>query len=278
MPKFANRVKETSTTTGTGTLDLAGGVTGFFAFADELTTGDEVWYLIVDDPDNPVDFEFGIGTFTTGVPNLLSRDTVEGSSNSGNKVSWAAGTKTVIATPTASSLTGGWQLIETQTASASSSLDFTTGIDGTYDKYMLVITEFRPATDGQDLKFRTSADGGSTFRNTNEYQHGLADVTSGGTLAGSGGTAQDAIFLTTNGVGNLADETYNGTVEFYMPASTDFGLRLNHLGTWLSAAALFSSAVGGGEMTSAEDTNAFQLIFGAGNIASGRGSLYRMHK
>lgn len=104
MAKFGNRVKETTDTTGTGTLDLNGAPTGFRAFGDEFTSGDEVYYLIVDDPDNPTDYEYGIGTFTSGTPDTLSRDTVEGSSNSGNKVSWTSGTKTVIATPTAAGL------------------------------------------------------------------------------------------------------------------------------------------------------------------------------
>lgn len=106
MAKFANRVKETTDTTGTGTLDLNGAATGFRAFGDELTSGDEVFYLIVDDPDNPTSYEYGVGTFTSGTPDTLSRDTVEGSSQGGSKVSWLSGTKVVIATPTAAALGG----------------------------------------------------------------------------------------------------------------------------------------------------------------------------
>jgi len=106
MAKFGNRVKETSATTGTGTLDLAGAPTGFRAFADEFTSGDTVYYLLVDDVDNPTQYEFGIGTFTNAVPDTLSRDTVHGSSNGGSKVSWIAGC-TVVATPTALGLNGG---------------------------------------------------------------------------------------------------------------------------------------------------------------------------
>jgi hypothetical protein len=69
--------------------------------------------MIVDDPDNPTSYEYGVGTFTAGSPDTLSRDTVEGSSNSGSKVSFLAGTKTVISTPTAAMLgpvadLGGW--------------------------------------------------------------------------------------------------------------------------------------------------------------------------
>ena len=113
MAKVGNRVKETTDTTGTGTLDLNGTPTGFRGFGDEFTSADEVYYLIVDDPDNPTSYEYGVGTFTAGSPDTLSRDTVEGSSNSGSKVSFLAGTKTVISTPTAAMLgpvadLGGW--------------------------------------------------------------------------------------------------------------------------------------------------------------------------
>lgn len=102
MARFGDRVKETTDTTGTGTLDLNGAPTGFRGFGDEFTTGnDEISYLIVDDPDNPTEYEYGKGTFTSGTPDTFARDTVEGSSNAGNKVSFTAGTKTIVATPTA---------------------------------------------------------------------------------------------------------------------------------------------------------------------------------
>jgi len=104
MAKIGNRTKESTDTTGTGTLDLNGAPVGFRGFGDELSSGDTVYYLIVDDPDNPVSYEYGVGTFTSGTPDTLSRDTVEGSSNSGSKVSFVAGTKTVISTITVDTL------------------------------------------------------------------------------------------------------------------------------------------------------------------------------
>jgi hypothetical protein len=120
MPLFGNRVKETTTTVGTGTLDLDGAPVGFRAFADEFASADTVYYLIVDDPDDPTDYEFGIGTLVTGTPNTLTRDTVEGSSNSDAKVSFAAGSKTVINVPTAERFNVS---IKPKTASYSVALD-----------------------------------------------------------------------------------------------------------------------------------------------------------
>lgn len=133
--KFLNRVKETTDSTGTSTIDLNGAATGFRAFLDEANSGDSVYYLIVDDPANPTAYEYGIGTITAGTPDTLSRDTVEGSSNSGSKVSFLAGTKTVIASPTAAGLGGigplaGWALKNPAVAAKTADYTVTAADDG----------------------------------------------------------------------------------------------------------------------------------------------------
>jgi len=91
----ANRVKETTTTTGTGTITLAGAVTNFVTFTSVLSDGDTTYYAIVDDTNN--DFEVGLGTFTAS-GTTLARTTVLASSNSGNAVNLQAGEKEVFIT------------------------------------------------------------------------------------------------------------------------------------------------------------------------------------
>lgn len=93
MPKHANRVAETSTTTGTGTMTLAGAITGHQSFGTAFGTGgnSDVYYGIRNDAG---DWEVGIGTYL-GVSNALQRDIVLDSSNSGSKVSFPSGSKTV---------------------------------------------------------------------------------------------------------------------------------------------------------------------------------------
>lgn len=135
MPKFFNRVKETTDSTGTGTIDLNGAAVGFQAFMDRATSGDKVYYAIVDDPENPVDWELGVGTITAGTPDTLTRDTVEESSNSDNKVSFSAGTKTVICTPTRAALGGlgpiaGWALKNPVPLSKTANYTITSSDDG----------------------------------------------------------------------------------------------------------------------------------------------------
>lgn len=96
---IADRVRETSTTTGTGTLSLAGAVSGFRSFVSAIGTGNNTYYVISDG----VNWEVGIGTVTSGAPNTLSRDTVL-SNSLGNttKVNFGAGSKDVAVTLPAS--------------------------------------------------------------------------------------------------------------------------------------------------------------------------------
>ena len=94
-----DRVKETSTTTGTGTFSLAGAVTGFETFVAGIGNTNTTYYTIVNDDGA---FEVGIGTVTDATPDTLSRDTILSSSNSDSAVDFAAGTKDVFCTLPAS--------------------------------------------------------------------------------------------------------------------------------------------------------------------------------
>jgi len=95
-----DRVRETSTTTGTGTFTLAGAVAGFQSFS-AIGTGNSTYYTIV----MSTDWEVGIGTWTS--PNQLSRDTVYESSNSNALVNFGSGTKDVFVTLPAEAVGGG---------------------------------------------------------------------------------------------------------------------------------------------------------------------------
>ena len=87
-----DRVKETTTTTGTGTYTLAGALTGFEAFS-QVGDGNTTYYTCTDG----TDFETGIGTFTLS-GTTLARTTILQSSNSDNAVNWSSGTRTIFCT------------------------------------------------------------------------------------------------------------------------------------------------------------------------------------
>jgi hypothetical protein len=88
---IADRVRETSTTTGTGTLTLAGAVPGFQTFSTAIGNTNTCYYTIV----NGSQWEVGLGTVAAGT---LARTTVLKSSNAGSAVDFSAGSKDVFAT------------------------------------------------------------------------------------------------------------------------------------------------------------------------------------
>lgn len=114
---IADRVRETTTTTGTGNLTLAGAVSKFRTFASVLSTGDTTYYSIVEQTGTA--WEVGIGTFTS--PSTLARTTILSSSNGGSAVDFAAGTKDVFITlpapRTVVSISGGLTGLTPATAS-----------------------------------------------------------------------------------------------------------------------------------------------------------------
>lgn len=85
---LADRVQETTTTTGTGSVTLAGAVLGYQSFS-AIGNGNTTYYTIT----NGTQWEVGIGTYTAS-PASLSRDTVL-SSSTGSKVNFTAGSKSV---------------------------------------------------------------------------------------------------------------------------------------------------------------------------------------
>jgi hypothetical protein len=89
-----DRVKETTTTTGTGAITLAGAATGFQSFA-AVGNANTTYYAIQDSTAGT--WEVGIGTYTAS-GTTLSRDTVLSSSNSGSLVNFGAGSKDVFVT------------------------------------------------------------------------------------------------------------------------------------------------------------------------------------
>ena len=95
-----DRVKESSTTSGTGTLNLAGVVTGFEGFVAGIGTGNTTYYSIFEQ--GTTNWEVGVGTVTDATPDTLSRTTVISSSNSDSLVTFAGGTLDVFCTLPAS--------------------------------------------------------------------------------------------------------------------------------------------------------------------------------
>lgn len=118
-----DRVKSSTTTTGTGTITLGAAALGFQAFS-VIGDGNTTYYTIVDTVNGT--WEVGIGTYTSS-GTTLSRDTVLESSNAGSLVSFAAGSKDVFVTyPAERAVIGGMGYVE-NAATISQSSTINTG-------------------------------------------------------------------------------------------------------------------------------------------------------
>ena len=123
---------------------------------------------------------------------------------------------------------GAMTLLETQTASSSSTISFTSGIDSTYDEYIFKFYDMNPATDDCSFSFQGSIDGGSNYNVTATTTAFVAlNYEDDSSTSLSYSTGQDQAQATTfinlaHAVGNGADESASGYLHLYAPSSGTF--------------------------------------------------------
>ena len=175
---------------------------------------------------------------------------------------------------------GSLVLIATQTASSSSTISFTSGIDSTYKEYIFKFIDIHPATDGASFQFNMSIDTGSNYNVTKTTTYFTAyNYESGGTPAVSYASnvdlAQSTAFQNVNsGVGSDNDQCAVGTLNLFDPSNTTFVKHFLTCGNTYESSDLNSNVfvAGYGNTTSAVD--AVQFKFSSGNIDSGTIKLY----
>ena len=176
--------------------------------------------------------------------------------------------------------TGKMTLLSTQTASASATISFTSGIDSTYDSYVFKFINIHPATDNVAFQFNLSVDTGSNYNVTKtttvfRARHDEADSQADLLYVTGDDLAQSTGFQSIlKGLGNDNDECGNGTLTLFNPSSTVFvkhfiaSAPFSHKDP--AARSLFTA--GYGNTTSAVD--AVQFSMSSGNIDSGIIKLY----
>jgi hypothetical protein len=177
---------------------------------------------------------------------------------------------------------GSLNLISTQTASSSSTIDFTSGIDSTYKEYIFKFYDIHPATDQTQFTFQ-----GDTGTNTNYNQtitsthfrtaHNESDSETAFGYNTQDDQAQGTAFqvLAHDGtVGNANDESLNGSLHIFNPSSSTFvkhfmgNTSANHAGDYQ-----IESFMAGYFNTTTALTR-FRFKFASGNIDSGVIKLY----
>lgn len=170
--------------------------------------------------------------------------------------------------------------LETQTASSASSVDFTTGINASFDRYVIEVTDVVPANDIVELWLRVSTDGGSSWKSgASDYAYHNNIFDSGGTNNKDSSSGDSKIILSGNiSHGSAAGEGGTNTVKFSNPANGS----LQQLFQWDSSFVVndgdIASVRGAGAYSTAEAINGIRFLFGSGNIESGTFSLYGVVK
>jgi hypothetical protein len=176
--------------------------------------------------------------------------------------------------------TGNMVLLSSQTASASASISFTTGIDSTYKEYQFWFVNMHPATNGVEFQFNMSTDGGSSYnvaKTTTTFEASQNEAGSSTNLTYQAGDdlAQGTGFQElSDGIGNENDECNAGTLTLFNPSSTTY---VKH---FIATTNMYNGGdfsvndftAGYGNTTSA--VNAIQFKMSSGNIDEGTILMY----
>jgi hypothetical protein len=148
--------------------------------------------------------------------------------------------------------------IQSQTASNSASISFTTGINSTYKEYQFYFIDIHPRTDGDAFTFNLSTDSGSNYNVTktttyfNSYHNESDSATILSYNAGQDLAQSTAFQIISGYIGNGADENYAGSLQLFNPASTTY---VKHF-------------IASGNETSANDYSTNGFVAGYGNTTS----------
>ena len=174
----------------------------------------------------------------------------------------------------------GPKLIQSQTASGSASISFTTGIDSTYDQYVFYFVNVHPASNGTFLMFQSSTDGGSSYGVTltsTAFSAYHAESGADGTLTYTSARdlAQSTSFqYLTSGIGTDNDQNAAGSMHLFAPSSTTY---VKH---WYSRANTYEAAdytqeyYMGGYFNTTSAINAIRFQMSSGNIDAGTFKMY----
>lgn len=175
-------------------------------------------------------------------------------------------------------------LLETKTISSNTAnVNFTTGINSTYDIYVIEILNAIPSEDISQPIIRTSSDGGSTYDTSGgDYRYVAKAYTaiSSPVTSISGASSSSLIGLSVYGVGADVNENgFCGTIEIINPSAATY-TRIHHKGSVVNLAGELVDASGSGERKEAAAVNAIQFRFGTAgaDVASGIFNLYGIKK
>lgn len=166
--------------------------------------------------------------------------------------------------------------LDTQEASASAVLDFTSKITSAYDVYEFDLIDLRPASDGQSMQMRTSTDNTNFDAGASDYVGRTVtapiNATDAETIAINTSTA---IFLTpSSSVGSAASEGVSGTVRLINPLGTTRRKMIEFKGHYETTAGVTNKVETNAYRAATSDIDAVRFLFASANITSGKIHMY----
>lgn len=169
----------------------------------------------------------------------------------------------------------GIQKIATGSSTAVATLDITQTDSSKWKHYLLIVHNMAPATDAVSLFLRTSTDGGSTFAADAAYSLVGTDIDTTPTETNRGAAGATALTLGLGSShGNAANEICCGMIWILNPHDANVRTRVLWDLTWLDTGGLLHADKSSGHHAANENTDAFRFLYGSGNIASVKWTLY----
>jgi len=168
--------------------------------------------------------------------------------------------------------TGALTLLSTQTASASASIEFTSGLDSTYNSYIFKMIDIHPETNGSNITFQCSTDSGSTYATTvtsTYFQAFHFENDSGANLeyAAAKDLAQSTSFQNiATGIGSDNDQNYGGSLQLYNPSSDTFVKHFIVNGNSADASDITINQIPAGYFNTTSAIDAIQFKMSSGNF------------
>jgi hypothetical protein len=177
-------------------------------------------------------------------------------------------------------------LLSTQTASASATISFTTGLDSTYDEYQFKFINCRPSSDSNTFQFQGSTNGGSTYATTITSTFFKALANEANTSAAleyvaNSDLAQGTGFQCINELNDLgfdADQSISGTLTLFNPSSTTYVKHFISTTNYCHQGDYTVNGFMAGYFNTTSAINAIQFKMASNNIADGIIKLYGVKK
>ena len=210
----------------------------------------------------------------------IARSAANNITTSGVFTSSAIANSSVTGITVLANASDGITFISSQTASASASLSFTSGLDSTYKAYKFVFSSIRPASDSLEFRFNGSTDSGSNYNVTKtstmfEAAHYEDDSLTNFRYRTDLDLAQSTAFQPLAAdVGNGADETASGSLLIFNPSSTTYVKHfISNFNTYVANNQSVQTLCAGYFNTTSA-VNAIRFQMASGNITDGKIYLY----